>query len=98
MHVCACLPPACQFVNKVLYLREGARDFIDRSCSNLPSGVRLFVDDEEVAIPQVRAHIRMRAHMHTHAHTHTHARLYARTHACTHARAYTLHPLPHTPN
>jgi hypothetical protein len=30
-----------QFVNKLIYAREGAKDMMDRSCSDLPWHVRL---------------------------------------------------------
>jgi hypothetical protein len=36
-----------QFVNKLIYAREGAKDMMDRSCSDLPWHVSLEVDGGE---------------------------------------------------
>lgn len=41
-----------QLVNKMLYAKEGARYFVDRTCANLPRQLRLFVDGSEVHIPE----------------------------------------------
>lgn len=43
-----------QFVNKLRYAREGARDMMDRACADLPWQVWLEVDDKDIQIPQVR--------------------------------------------
>lgn len=48
------VPVPVQFLNKVLYAKEGAKDFMDRSCSNLPWHLRLEVDGNQVDIPEVR--------------------------------------------
>ncbi|KAF8736840.1 hypothetical protein HU200_014295 [Digitaria exilis] len=48
-----------QFVNKLIYAREGAKDMMDRSCSDLPWHVSLEVDGKNIEIPEVglsRAH------------------------------------------
>jgi hypothetical protein len=42
-----------QFVNKLIYAREGAKDIMDRSCSDLPWHVSLEVDGKNVEIPEV---------------------------------------------
>jgi len=42
-----------QFVNKLIYAREGAKDMMDRSCSDLPWHVSLEVDGENIEIPGV---------------------------------------------
>jgi len=42
-----------QFVNKLIYAREGAKDMMDRSCSDLPWHVSLEVDGENIEIPEV---------------------------------------------
>lgn len=41
-----------QFMNKMLYAKEGAKDFVDRTCADLPWQLRLFVDGLEVHIPK----------------------------------------------
>uniref|UniRef100_A0A0E0RF78 Diacylglycerol kinase n=1 Tax=Oryza rufipogon TaxID=4529 RepID=A0A0E0RF78_ORYRU len=41
-----------QFVNKLIYAREGAKDIMDRSCSDLPWHVSLEVDGKNVEIPE----------------------------------------------
>lgn len=41
-----------QFMNKMLYAKEGARYIVDRTCANLPWQLRLFVDGSEVHIPE----------------------------------------------
>ncbi|XP_052196934.1 diacylglycerol kinase 2 [Diospyros lotus] len=41
-----------QFVNKLRYAREGARDIMDRTCADLPWQVRLEVDGRDVLIPR----------------------------------------------
>jgi diacylglycerol kinase (ATP) len=42
-----------QFVNKLIYAREGAKDMMDRSCSDLPWHVALEVDGKNIEIPEV---------------------------------------------
>lgn len=42
-----------QFLNKVLYAREGAKSIIDRTFADLPWQVRLEVDGAEIDIPEV---------------------------------------------
>jgi hypothetical protein len=42
-----------QFVNKLIYAREGAKDMMDRSCSDLPWHVSLEVDGKNIEIPEV---------------------------------------------
>lgn len=41
-----------QFVNKLMYAREGAKDMMDRSCSDLPWHVSLEVDGKNIEIPE----------------------------------------------
>lgn len=41
-----------QFVNKLRYAKEGARDIMDRTCANLPWQVWLEVDGKDVLIPK----------------------------------------------
>ncbi|XP_042492209.1 diacylglycerol kinase 2 [Macadamia integrifolia] len=41
-----------QFVNKLRYAREGARDIMDRACADLPWQVRLEVDGKDIWIPR----------------------------------------------
>ncbi|OEL38753.1 Diacylglycerol kinase 2 [Dichanthelium oligosanthes] len=41
-----------QFVNKLIYAREGAKDMLDRSCSDLPWHVSLEVDGKNIEIPE----------------------------------------------
>ncbi|EPS70899.1 hypothetical protein M569_03858, partial [Genlisea aurea] len=41
-----------QFVNKLRYAKEGARDMVDRACADLPWQVWLEVDDENIEIPK----------------------------------------------
>ncbi|KAK9167599.1 hypothetical protein Scep_002790 [Stephania cephalantha] len=40
-----------QFVNKLRYAKEGAKDIVDRTCADLPWQVRLEVDGKDVEIP-----------------------------------------------
>ena len=42
-----------QFVNKLIYAREGAKDMMDRLCSDLPWHVTLEVDGKNIEIPEV---------------------------------------------
>lgn len=42
-----------QFVNKLRYAREGARDMMDRACADLPWQVWLEVDGKDIPIPNV---------------------------------------------
>ncbi|KAL3844781.1 hypothetical protein ACJIZ3_002184 [Penstemon smallii] len=41
-----------QFVNKLRYAREGARDMMDRACADLPWQVWLEVDEKDIQIPK----------------------------------------------
>ncbi|KAL3637882.1 Diacylglycerol kinase 2 [Castilleja foliolosa] len=41
-----------QFVNKLRYAKEGARDMMDRACADLPWQVWLEVDDKDIEIPK----------------------------------------------
>ncbi|XP_074320983.1 diacylglycerol kinase 2-like [Silene latifolia] len=41
-----------QFVNKLRYAREGARDMMDRACADLPWQVWLEVDGKDISIPK----------------------------------------------
>ncbi|XP_078434741.1 diacylglycerol kinase 2 [Wolffia australiana] len=41
-----------QFVNKLLYAKEGARDMLDRTCADLPWQVSLQVDGCDIEIPE----------------------------------------------
>ncbi|CAL9181430.1 unnamed protein product [Musa hybrid cultivar] len=41
-----------QFVNKLRYAKEGAKDIMDRACADLPWQVKLEVDGHEVEIPE----------------------------------------------
>ncbi|KAL5206413.1 hypothetical protein ABZP36_034622 [Zizania latifolia] len=41
-----------QFVNKLIYAREGAKDIMDRSCADLPWHVSLEVDGKSIEIPE----------------------------------------------
>ncbi|CAK7354632.1 unnamed protein product [Dovyalis caffra] len=41
-----------QFVNKLRYAREGARDMMDRACADLPWQVWLEVDGKDIHIPK----------------------------------------------
>lgn len=41
-----------QFMNKVLYAREGAKSMIDRTLADFPFQVRLVVDGVEVEVPE----------------------------------------------
>jgi len=42
-----------QFLNKVLYAKEGAKSIIDKTFVDLPWQVRLEVDGTEIDIPEV---------------------------------------------
>lgn len=42
-----------QFVNKLRYAKEGARDMMDRACADLPWQVWLEVDGKDIPIPKV---------------------------------------------
>lgn len=42
-----------QFVNKLRYAKEGARDIMDRACADLPWQVWLEVDGKDIEIPKV---------------------------------------------
>lgn len=42
-----------QFVNKLRYAKEGARDIMDRACADLPWQVWLEVDGKDIDIPKV---------------------------------------------
>lgn len=41
-----------QFLNKLRYAKEGAKDIMDRTCADLPWEVRLEVDGEDIEIPK----------------------------------------------
>ncbi|KAK1357617.1 hypothetical protein POM88_050873 [Heracleum sosnowskyi] len=41
-----------QFVNKLRYAKEGARDIMDRTCADLPWQVWLEVDGQDIQIPK----------------------------------------------
>ncbi|KAL9257309.1 Diacylglycerol kinase 2-like protein [Drosera capensis] len=41
-----------QFINKLRYAKEGAKDIMDRACADLPWQVRLEVDGREIQIPK----------------------------------------------
>lgn len=43
-----------QFVNKLRYAKEGAKDIVDRTCADLPWQVWLEVDGKDIHIPKVR--------------------------------------------
>ena len=43
-----------QFVNKLRYAKEGAREIMDRACADLPWQVWLDVDGKDIAVPKVR--------------------------------------------
>lgn len=43
-----------QFLNKLRYAKEGARDMMDRACADLPWQVWLEVDGKDIEIPKVR--------------------------------------------
>ena len=51
-----------QFVNKLIYAREGAKDMMDRSCSDLPWHVSLEVDGKNIEIPEVNYFISFICH------------------------------------
>lgn len=52
--LCVCLIKLLlQFVNKLRYAREGARDIMDRTCADLPWQVWLEVDGKDIEIPRV---------------------------------------------
>ena len=42
-----------QFLNKMLYAREGAKNIMDRTFSDFPWQVRLEVDGVEIEVPEV---------------------------------------------
>ena len=42
-----------QFMNKVLYAREGARSIMDRTFEDFPWQVRVEVDGVEIEVPEV---------------------------------------------
>eukprot|EP00262_Sarcandra_glabra_P013494 TRINITY_DN3754_c0_g1_i1.p1 TRINITY_DN3754_c0_g1~~TRINITY_DN3754_c0_g1_i1.p1 ORF type:complete len:222 (-),score=59.21 TRINITY_DN3754_c0_g1_i1:47-712(-) len=41
-----------QFLNKVLYAKEGAKNIMDRTFADLPWGIRLEVDGDDIEIPE----------------------------------------------
>lgn len=43
-----------QFLNKLRYAKEGARDMMDRACADLPWQVWLEVDEKDIEIPKVK--------------------------------------------
>jgi hypothetical protein len=44
-----------QFLNKLLYAKEGAKDIMDRTCADLPWHIRLEVDGVDIEVPEVGA-------------------------------------------
>lgn len=42
-----------QFMNKVLYAREGAKSIMDRTFADFPWQVRVEVDGVEIEVPEV---------------------------------------------
>jgi hypothetical protein len=42
-----------QFLNKMLYAREGAKDILDRTCADLPWQLELTIDGVELEIAEV---------------------------------------------
>lgn len=47
------LTPNVQFMNKVLYAREGAKSIMDRTFADFPFEVLVEVDGVEVEVPEV---------------------------------------------
>ena len=43
-----------QFLNKLRYAKEGARDMMGRACADLPWQVWLEVDEKDIEIPKVK--------------------------------------------
>ena len=43
-----------QFLNKILYAREGAKNIMDRTFADFPWQVRVEVDGNEIEVPEVR--------------------------------------------
>lgn len=41
-----------QFLNKMLYAKEGAKDIMDRTCADLPWKIRLEVDGVDIEVPE----------------------------------------------
>lgn len=41
-----------QFLNKLLYAKEGAKDIMDRTCADLPWHIRLEVDGVDIEVPE----------------------------------------------
>lgn len=41
-----------QFLNKMLYAREGAKDILDRTCADLPWQLHIMIDGVELRIPE----------------------------------------------
>eukprot|EP01018_Ginkgo_biloba_P002968 Gb_31727 [translate_table: standard] len=41
-----------QFLNKLLYAKEGAKDIMDRTCADLPWQIRLEVDGVDIEVPE----------------------------------------------
>lgn len=48
---------ALQFMNKVLYAREGAKGIMDRTFEDLPWQIRVEVDGVEIEVPEVCKHV-----------------------------------------
>lgn len=42
-----------QFMNKVLYAREGAKSIMDRTFEDFPWQIRVVVDGVEIEVPEV---------------------------------------------
>ena len=49
-----------QFMNKVLYAREGARTIMDRTFADYPWQVRVEVDGVDVEVPEVSSTVFIR--------------------------------------
>lgn len=42
-----------QFLNKILYAREGAKSIMDKTFADFPLQIRLEVDGAEIEVPEV---------------------------------------------
>lgn len=42
-----------QFLNKILYAREGAKSIMDKTFADFPWQIRLEVDGAEIEVPEV---------------------------------------------
>lgn len=52
-HLVEIMLTCLQFMNKVLYAREGARTIMDRTFADFPWQVRVEVDGVEIEVPEV---------------------------------------------